>query len=313
MSASFDAYKIFYYVGKYKNITHAATALFLSQSTVSRSIQSLESELGCKLFSRTQFGVAFTIEGATLYEHISKACEQIFIGEEKVLRMQQLSEGDLRIGVSDITFSQFVLPALKDFHNDFPSVHLEISSKSFYYETAFDALLSGKIDIACIVSAVPSDINSGAVDIVPVATFHDMVIASEQFSDLKKGSYYFEDLNAYPFVSLVNNMPKLSYLDRLFIAHGLNISPEFKVDSISMFIPMVKSCKCLALVPSLFRSEFGPGDPVFEVNMKESLPEHNVCILTSKSAPQSSARDAFVRQLKKYIKSKIYNASSAEN
>ena len=52
MSASFDSYKIFYYVAKYGNITRAASTLFLSQSTVSRSVQSLEAELGCRLFTR---------------------------------------------------------------------------------------------------------------------------------------------------------------------------------------------------------------------------------------------------------------------
>ena len=41
MSVSYDYYKIFYYVAKYRNITAAANALFLSQPTVSRTIQNL--------------------------------------------------------------------------------------------------------------------------------------------------------------------------------------------------------------------------------------------------------------------------------
>ena len=39
MSASFEHYKIFYYVAKYKNITAAAKVLYLSQPTVSYAIQ----------------------------------------------------------------------------------------------------------------------------------------------------------------------------------------------------------------------------------------------------------------------------------
>ncbi|MCF0120534.1 MAG: LysR family transcriptional regulator, partial [Oscillospiraceae bacterium] len=103
MSASFDLYKVFYYVGKFKNITHAAAALFVSQSTVSRSIQSLESELGCRLFDRHRHGVTLTVEGEALYEHISKACEDIFLGEEKLLSRRRLSEYELKIGLGDIT------------------------------------------------------------------------------------------------------------------------------------------------------------------------------------------------------------------
>ena len=46
MNASFDYYKVFYYVAKYSNFTKAASVLLSSQPSVTRSIQNLESELG---------------------------------------------------------------------------------------------------------------------------------------------------------------------------------------------------------------------------------------------------------------------------
>ena len=49
MSVNLDSYKTFYYVAKYRNITHAAKALFQTQPTVSRCIAGLEAELGCRL------------------------------------------------------------------------------------------------------------------------------------------------------------------------------------------------------------------------------------------------------------------------
>ena len=41
MSVNLDSYKTFYYVAKYRNITHAAKALFQTQPTVSRCIAGL--------------------------------------------------------------------------------------------------------------------------------------------------------------------------------------------------------------------------------------------------------------------------------
>lgn len=73
MSVSYDYYKIFYYVAKYRNITAAANALFLSQPTVSRTIQNLETELGCQLFIRSKKGVVLTPEGEILYRYVSRA------------------------------------------------------------------------------------------------------------------------------------------------------------------------------------------------------------------------------------------------
>ena len=305
MSASFDLYKIFYYVGKYKNITHAASALFLSQSTVSRSVQSLESELGCRLFYRTQHGVAFTVEGDVLFKHISKACEQIFMGEDKVARMQQLASGSLRVSVSDFTFERIVLPVVREFHSDFPSVHIELISSGFNdSEAVLSSLALGRVEIACSAAIFPDGSNVG-VEITPVAAFSDTVVANSRFSELRFGSYRFSDLASYPFVSLSGYSPYMSYLDRIFLEHGLNVNPEFVVDSISMFMRMVKTCPCLAVIPTPFADEIGDGSEIFEVKMSERTMTHSISLLSSNTAPQSAARDAFLRSLKRYISSNV--------
>ena len=83
---NYEYYKIFYYVGKHKNITRAAADLFSSQPAVTRAIQNLEAELGCRLFVRTKNGVEFTHDGGKLYEYISAAHSQIVKGEEEISR-----------------------------------------------------------------------------------------------------------------------------------------------------------------------------------------------------------------------------------
>ena len=100
MSVSFDYYKIFYYVAKYRNITTAAKALFLSQPTVSKYIQSLEEALGCALFVRSKKGVSLTPEAELLYPHIAQACELILQAEEELFSRQSLQSGVIRIGAS---------------------------------------------------------------------------------------------------------------------------------------------------------------------------------------------------------------------
>lgn len=303
MSASFDSYKIFYYVGKYKNITHAATSLFLSQSTVSRSIQSLESELGCKLFDRTQHGVSFTMEGKTLYSHISKACDQILMGEKKVMKLQRLAQGGLRIGVSEFIFEKFVLPVLESYHRDFPSVQLDIISHGLKsYSSMLSALTAGDIDIACTVSTEDEHISIGSADVTPLSSYEDILLAGNRFSELKGKAHSLSELSSYPFASIVGDNLGASYLDKLFLAHGVSVTQDFMVDSISMLKSVVKRCQCLAVVPSFFMNEFAGLDSVFEVSLTEPLPVHNVSIVTAKTAPQSAAREAFIKQLKKYAK-----------
>ena len=298
MSASFDSYKVFFYVGKYGNITHAASALFLSQSTVSRCIQNLEVELGCKLFDRFQHGVILTSEGELLYNHVSKACEEIFLGEEKIKQMQSVGGGRIRIGVNDFTFYQFIMPVLKEFRRDFPADVIEISSHAYEtQDSIFNALATDAIDIACTVFPVPG---GSDYSITGVAEFRDVLIAGNGFSQLRDRPYSFSELRSLPFASLVSGN---RYLENTFQIHGITIAPAFKVDSMMHLLSLVEEGLCLAVVPQPLYEKFA-GDGLFVVNMKEPLPLRAVCVATAKNRTQNAARDEFIKRIKKFTQSR---------
>ena len=82
MNISFEHYKIFYYVAKYKSISKAAQLLINNQPNLTRTIKNLENELGCRLFYRTNKGVILTPEGQMIYSHIKKAVEEVIAAEE---------------------------------------------------------------------------------------------------------------------------------------------------------------------------------------------------------------------------------------
>ena len=59
---TFDYYRIFYFVAKYKSFTKAAEVLQNSQPNISRCMGNLEQELECKLFMRSNRGIILTPE-----------------------------------------------------------------------------------------------------------------------------------------------------------------------------------------------------------------------------------------------------------
>ena len=61
-----DYYRIFYYVAQYQSFSKAAEILGNNQPNLSRCMNLLESELGCKLLVRTNRGVSLTPEGPLL-------------------------------------------------------------------------------------------------------------------------------------------------------------------------------------------------------------------------------------------------------
>ena len=77
-------YNIFLEVASSKNLSVAASRLFISQPAVSKAIKKLEEQLHSKLFIRSSRGVKLTDDGELLYMHISQAFSEIFQGENLI-------------------------------------------------------------------------------------------------------------------------------------------------------------------------------------------------------------------------------------
>ena len=105
MNQNLSSYWIFYTVANAGNISKAAKELYISQPAISKSIQKLEENLGCKLFSRSSRGVVLTDEGQLLYGHVKEAFETLTLGEDKLKRSID-SYGRIRISVFPSTVSR---------------------------------------------------------------------------------------------------------------------------------------------------------------------------------------------------------------
>ena len=96
-----DYYRIFYYVAQYKSFSKAADVMGNNQPNITRCMNILENELGCKLFIRSNRGVQLTIEGERLFEHVSIAIEQLVSGENELLKDKGLESGLVNIGAEE--------------------------------------------------------------------------------------------------------------------------------------------------------------------------------------------------------------------
>lgn len=126
MNIDFELYRVFNEVANAGNITAAADKLHISQPAVSKSIKSLENQLGGSLFVRTKRGVNLTEEGKELHSYIKLAIEHIRNAENKFTDMVSLNTGLIRIGISRTLVKEYLLPYLEDFHKLYPNIKIEI-------------------------------------------------------------------------------------------------------------------------------------------------------------------------------------------
>lgn len=104
----------------------AAEELFLTQSAVSRQIQSLEEELGAPLFNRGTRHVALTADGAALLAAVAPALERL----DGTVR--QLRSSRARRGVNLSTFasmaSMWLLPRIEAWQREQPDLDIRIDA-----------------------------------------------------------------------------------------------------------------------------------------------------------------------------------------
>ncbi|MDC7290382.1 LysR family transcriptional regulator [Blautia schinkii] len=133
-------------VAEYLNFAKAARQMNISQPAMTRQIQSLEEELGTKLFNRSTRNVSLTVEGNSLLTDA-----HIIVGTSKrvLSRFQKQDEEkivDFHISYSSASHIELLKNALEELKNTYPFVHpwLHILPGSQVADAVFDET----IDIA---------------------------------------------------------------------------------------------------------------------------------------------------------------------
>ena len=148
MNINYELYRVFYEVVNSGSITHASERLNISQPAISKSIKNLEEQLGGDLFIRTQKGVVLTEEGKIFYEHIKNAINNINDAESEFTSLIKLNKGSIRIGVSTTITEKYLLPHLKEFHEQFPNISIHMYTD--ISNELLNKLKNGLIDLAII-------------------------------------------------------------------------------------------------------------------------------------------------------------------
>ena len=150
MDITYDYYRIFYYVAKYKSFTRAATVLMNNQPNISRAMNNLEKQLGCTLFLRSNRGISLTPEGKKLYNHVSVAYRHLQAAELELSGSNTLESGNVTISASETALHGILLDVLRDFHNAYPNIHIHILSHTT--PEAIQTVRSGLADF-CVVTS----------------------------------------------------------------------------------------------------------------------------------------------------------------
>ena len=284
MNINYEYYKIFYFVGRYGSFTQAAKILNNNQPNITRIINNLESDLGCRLFLRSKKGVAFTPEGENLFRHIEAAYHQIAIGESEIFSVKGLEKGHISIAISEIALHEFMLPIIQGFKADYPNIRVKILNQST--PQSIKAVESGLAELAVVSS--PAHI-SGELKMSALRTFQEIFVAGKYYKDIAKRKLSITELSKYPLITLEHSSGSYEFLSNIFSDNGLVLESSIEVATTDQILPMVAHDMGIALVPQTFVENFSDCDRVLRLKIKEQIPERNICLIQDKSRPLSTA------------------------
>ena len=121
-----DKLKIFQTVAEASSFTKASTILNLSQSAISRQIQSLENELKVKLFERHARGLVLTENGEYLFKSAHEVISKLKDVESNLSGQKDKLDGKLTVTTVVSFGTTWLTPRIKEFMDLHPGMDVEL-------------------------------------------------------------------------------------------------------------------------------------------------------------------------------------------
>ncbi|WP_059173672.1 selenium metabolism-associated LysR family transcriptional regulator [Bacillus sp. FJAT-27445] len=204
---------VFTKVVEHKSFSKAAEEIFLSQSTVSSHIQSLEKMLNVSLFDRVGRENILTPHGERLYQWAQKL---LLLKDEALLDLNEgMAEfrGTIRMAASSVP-GQFLIPKMvKEFRAEYPAATFNISQ--FPSRVVADKVLQGSVDVGVLGEKYENE----KLKYIPLLKEKLVLVTS---TDIKfSGAINIHDVKNYPFVMRHSDSGTNSMLERFLKKGGI--------------------------------------------------------------------------------------------
>ena len=287
MNTKLEQYKIFNEAATTLSFSIAARNLFISQSAVSQTIQSLEKELQTQLFIRLSKGVTLTKEGLMLYKKINHALNLITTAENQISNLLNLKDGELYISSGDTISEYYLTPYIIKFNQLYPNVKIKVINRTS--NETIELLKSNQIDLGF----VNMPIENSSLKISECFSIHDILVSNTKSDQI----FDYHDITSMPLILLENSANTRNYLDHLFSSHGILLNPKIQLGSHSLLLEYVSQGLGVAFVSKEFSSRYLEHNLVYELKLKKPLPARSIGYAYRKRKVLSQATIKFIEIL----------------
>ena len=231
--------KYFQAVSRTLNFRAAAEDLYISQPSLSRSIDSLEQELGVIFFERAGRGIALTGSGRLFLEYTNRILDECDIA---VYKMKELSTTGGRIDIGYVfPLANYYIPhKVRSFLETPGNEHVTFGFTQNRTSSIIRDLKNGKLDVGfCAYSE-----NEEELEFVPILKQEMVIITSNEHPLADKKELSIRELANYPVIGYDRISGLGGYTNRLY--RSLGIKPDILCE-----------CSDENSIQALVREQFG--------------------------------------------------------
>lgn len=230
-------FKLLLLLKQTQNITKAADMLFVTQSSLSKRLATIEEELDTRIIIRSRNGILFTPEGEIVLAHVEKAAEELALMKESINTSKGYVCGTLHAGIS-VNYALYQFPDILTLYRKlYPQVATHITTE--HSRKLFTQLLDGIVDIAILRGEYPWKGNK-------------ILLKRERVCAIYPKNYSYESLSEIPYMGRKTDVTfEREILQWL---RENNLSPELHgihLDSITTCVAMVDRGIGWTIVPEI--------------------------------------------------------------
>jgi DNA-binding transcriptional LysR family regulator len=230
-------------VAREGNLSRAAGTLFVTQPALTARVQSLEAELGQRLFVRSRQGMELTAAGRTFLPYAERALASLRSGSALVAAIGAGTAGELTIGAAPAV-STYVLPLLLDrFVREYPKVRLLV--RTGHSEEIVDMVLRTEVQVGLVRELIDGRVLSRAL-------YEDelVLVVNGGHSFAVRGTVALERLAGERLIFFDRTSSYYDLTNAMFREAGVTPRGAIELDNIDAAKKMVEQGLGVALLPN---------------------------------------------------------------
>ena len=227
------------------NFGHAAKKCGVTQSTISRQIQSLEQDLGLALYHRTA-NAKLTVGGEKLLPRAQKICQEWLRATTECGDLIAGKQPELCVAAIHSVCAYYLPPILQQFCRDYPETQLRVTALGS--DRALKVLRDGLIDLAIVMNNRFLT-NSPEMEIIPLYREAIGVLMAADHPLTEYQEIPLNELAHYPQVVFKDGYGMQRLVQDWFSKQQLELRTVMELNTLDAFRGVVRQGNIVALLP----------------------------------------------------------------